>query len=80
VLVLTQQEPAPAPAAIEAVGTGPEGGMVRLPLPKPVNQAIQVPLIDDIAELAAFHRLIAHTATQIFLLPSFTAANSVARP
>jgi hypothetical protein len=74
VLVLTQREPASAPAAIEAVGTGHEGGMVRLPLPKPVNHAIQLPLNDDVAELAAFHRLIADTSTQIFLLPSLTSA------
>jgi hypothetical protein len=68
VLVLTQpQDIAHAPAAIEAVG--PTGGPIRLPLPDPVNQAIQLPLNDDVPELADFHRLLRDTDTQIFLLP-----------
>jgi hypothetical protein len=66
VLVIEQQDAAPAPTAIEAVG--PAGGPIRLPLPEPVNQAIQLPLDSDVAELAAFHRLIADPATEIFLL------------
>src|SRR5947209_6806365 len=57
---------APADFAIEAVG--PAGGPIRLPLPEPVNQAIQLPLDGNVAELAAFHRLIADPATEIFLL------------
>jgi hypothetical protein len=69
VLVLTQQGRAPAPTAIEAVGAGRDGGTVRLMLPQPVNQAIQLTLYEEVAELAAFHRLIADAATQIFLLP-----------
>ena len=68
VLVLESLAPAPAPTAIEAVG--PAGGPIRLPLPDPVNQAIQLPLNGDVPELAAFHRLLADTDTQIFLLPS----------
>jgi hypothetical protein len=51
---------------IEAVGA--EGTVVRLGLPEPVNQAIQLPLNDDVPELAAFHCLLESTATQIFLL------------
>jgi hypothetical protein len=66
VLVIEQQASAPAPTAIEAVG--PTGGPIRLPLPEPVNQAIQLPLDDEVAELVAFHRLIADPATEIFLL------------
>jgi hypothetical protein len=66
VLVIEQQGAASAPTAIEAVG--PAGGPIRLPLPEPVNQAIQLPLDGNIAELAAFHRLIADPATEIFLL------------
>ena len=65
VLVLEQQAPGQAPTAIEAVG--PAGGPVRLMLPEPVNQAIQLPLDADITELADFHRLIADPATEIFL-------------
>jgi hypothetical protein len=64
--VIEQQASAAAPTAIEAVG--PTGGPIRLPLPEPVNQAIQLPLDSDIAELAAFHRLITDPATEIFLL------------
>jgi hypothetical protein len=66
VLVLEQQYPAPAPAAIEAVGA--DGESVRLRLPEPINQAIQVPLDHDVAELARFHSLIASPDTEIFLL------------
>ncbi len=65
VLVLEPQAPAPAPTAIEAVG--PAGGPIRLALPEPVNQAIQLPLDSDVAILDAFHRLIADPATEIFL-------------
>jgi hypothetical protein len=65
VLVLEQQAPAPPPRAIEAVGAT---GAIRLMLPEPVNQTIQLPLDGDVAELAAFHRLIADPATSIFLL------------
>jgi hypothetical protein len=65
VLVLEQREAAPAPAAIEAIGAD---GQIRLVLPEPVNQAIQLPLNEDVPELAAFHRLLENTATEIFLL------------
>jgi hypothetical protein len=69
VLVLTHQDPTTsAPAAIEAVGA--TKGPIRLPLPDPVNQSIQLPLNDDVPELVAFHRLLAETDTQVFLLPS----------
>jgi hypothetical protein len=73
VLVLTHQESAlthqdPAPAAIEAVGVAK--GPIRLPLPEPVNQSIQLPLNDEFPELKAFRHLLAETDTQIFLLPS----------
>jgi hypothetical protein len=66
VLVLERQDAAPVPAAIEAVGR--DGRSVRLRLPDPVNQAIQVPLDEDVCELADFHRLIADPETEIFLL------------
>jgi hypothetical protein len=66
VLVLERQDAAPAPAAIEAVGR--DGRSVRLRLPEPVNQAIQVSLDGDVCELAEFHRLIADPETEIFLL------------
>jgi hypothetical protein len=68
VLKYTQQDPAPALAAIEAVGT--TGESVRLPLfeVEPINQAIQLPLYDDFPKLAAFHRLLKDTDTEIFLL------------
>jgi hypothetical protein len=65
VLVLEQRAPASPPTAIEAVGAT---GAIRLLLPAPVNQTIQLPLDGDVAELAAFHRLIADPATSIFLL------------
>jgi hypothetical protein len=67
VLVLEPLAPSPAPAAIEAVG--PAGGPIRLTLPEPVNQAIQLPLDGEFAELAAFRRLIADPATSIALMP-----------
>lgn len=70
VLVLTQQDRAPAPVAIEAVRAAEMP--VRLPLPAPVNQAIQLPLNNDVPELAAFHHLLKDTDTQIFLLPSLS--------
>jgi hypothetical protein len=63
--VLEQQAPATPPTAIEAVGAT---GAIRLMLPEPVNQTIQLPLDGDVAELAAFNRLIADPATSIFLL------------
>jgi hypothetical protein len=66
VLVLEQQDPAPAPVAIEAVGA--DGESVRLRLPEPINQAIQVPLDHDVSNLARFHSLIANPDTEIFLL------------
>jgi hypothetical protein len=67
VLVLEPLAPSPAPTAIEAVG--PSGGPIRLMLPEPVNQAIQLPLDGEFAELAAFRRLIADPATSIALMP-----------
>jgi hypothetical protein len=70
VLVLTHQEPAPAPAAIEAVGA--TMGPIRLPLPDPVNQSIQLPLNDEVKVLRDFRSLLAETDTQVFLLPSMT--------
>jgi hypothetical protein len=66
VLVLEQQNQAPAPAAIEAVGS--DGRSIRLRLPQPVNEAIQIPLDSDVSELAEFHSLIADPQTEIFLL------------
>lgn len=67
VLVLEALDPAlTAPAAIEAVG--PAGGPVRLQLPPPVRDSIQLPLDGDFGELAAFHRLIADPETAIALL------------
>jgi hypothetical protein len=65
VLVLAQQAAAPVPTAIEAVGAT---GVIRLMLPEPVNQTIQLPLDGDVAELAAFYRLIADPATSVYLL------------
>jgi len=66
VLVLEQLAPAPAPAAIEAVGRA--GGPVRLELPAPIRGTIQLPLDADFAALEAFHRLIADPETAIALL------------
>jgi hypothetical protein len=66
VLVLEQEDTAPVPAAIEAVGR--DGTSIRLRLPEPVNEAIQVRLDSDVSELAEFHRLIADPDTEIFLL------------
>src|SRR5262245_45446841 len=59
VLMIEQIVPAPAPTSIEAVGSE---GAVRLALPEPVNDTIQLPLDSDIDELAAFYRLIANPA------------------
>jgi hypothetical protein len=50
---------------IEAVRNGEAGGVARLPLPEPVNQAIQLPLQGDLA--ANFHRLITDPMTEIYL-------------
>jgi hypothetical protein len=66
VLVLEEQDPAPPPAAIEAVGS--DGQAVRLQLPEPINHAIQVALDHDVSDLAKFHGLLANPDTEIFLL------------
>jgi hypothetical protein len=55
---------APAPTSIEAVGSE---GAVRLPLPEPINDTIQLLLDEEIAELATFRRLIADPATAVYL-------------
>jgi hypothetical protein len=55
---------AAAPTSIEAVGSE---GAVRLPLPEPINDTIQLLLDEEIAELATFRRLIADPATAVYL-------------